>query len=136
MAIQKNLASSFQKYEFIDENEVFASFKMNPADVKLINRLQEAGKFFDNIGKTIPENGEFEDVVKLNNIIEEKICYILGYNAKDALFGLVSATSLMADGSMFVTHVLEAIKENALPEIEKRSMAMADAVAAYTAKYE
>ena len=136
MAIQTNLGATFQKYQFMDDGDVIASFRMNPADIKLSQRLQEAGAFFENLGSQMPENATFEDALKLNDSIEEKVCYVLGYDAKASLFGQLSATSLMSDGNMFVIHVVDTIKKHALPEIEKRNKAMAEAVAKHTAKYE
>lgn len=136
MAIETSLSSSFQKYQFTDDGDVVASFRMNPADIKLAKRLQEIGTFFEELGDKMPENATLEDAVKFNDSIEEKICEILGYDARASLFGMISATSIMADGNMFVIHVLDVIKEHALPEISKRNKAMAAAVAKHTAKYE
>lgn len=136
MAIETSLSSSFQKYQFTDDGEVLASFRMNPADIKLAKRLQEIGTFFEELGDKMPENATLEDAVKFNDSIEEKICEILGYDARASLFGMISATSIMADGNMFVLHVLDVIKEHAVPEIQKRNKAMAAAVAKHTAKYE
>lgn len=136
MAIQTSLSSSFQKYQFTDDGEVIASFRMNPADIKLAQRLQDAGDYFEELGDNMPENATIEDAIKFNDAIEQKICDVLGYDARASLFGLVSATSIMADGNMFVMHVLDVIKEHAFPEIQKRNQAMAAAVAKHTAKYE
>lgn len=136
MAIETSLSSSFQKYQFTDDGEVIASFRMNPADIKLAKRLQDVGAYFEDLGDKFPVNATLEDAVKFNDSIEEKICEILGYDARASLFGLISATSIMADGNMFVLHVLDVIKEHAFPEIKKRNQAMAAAVAKHTAKYE
>ena len=136
MAIETSLSSSFQKYQFTDDGDVIASFRMNPADVKLAQRLQNAGAFFEELGDKLPENATLDDVIQFNDSIEEMVCEILGYDARASLFGMISATSIMADGNMFVFHVMDTIKEHALPEIEKRNKAMAAAVAKHTAKYE
>ena len=76
-----------------------------------------------------------EDVVKLNNEVEDKICNLLGYDAKQSLFGQISATSVLGDGNMFVVLVMEKIVEAVAPEISRRKQSMADAVAKHTAKY-
>jgi hypothetical protein len=136
MAIQTSLGSSFQRYQFTDDGEVIASFRMNPADIKLAKRLQEVGSFFEELGDNLPANATLEDAIKFNDSIEEKVCEILGYDARASLFGQISATSIMADGNMFVLHVLDTIQEHAFPEIDKRNKAMAAAVAKHTAKYE
>lgn len=136
MAIETSLSSSFQKYQFTDDGEVIAYFRMNPADIKLAQRLQNVGDFFEELSDKMPENATLADAIKFNDTIEEKICEVLGYDARASLFGMISATSIMADGNMFVLHVLDVIKEHAVPEIQKRNKAMAAAVAKHTAKYE
>lgn len=135
-AINSNLASSLLKFTFTDgDGEVVASFRMNPADVKLAQRLQEMQGYFDKLEKNTPENATLDDVIRFNDELEENICKLLGYDARQALFGFVSATSIMEDGNMFIVHVMNVIQEHVFPEIRKRQQSMADAVAKHTAKY-
>lgn len=135
-AINTNLSSSFLKFTFSDEDgDVFASFRMNPADLKLALRCQETSEYFENLRDHTPEGATLEDAVKLNDEIEDKICYLLGYDARQSLFGQISATSVMADGNMFVVYVMEKIVETVGPELKKRGNTMAKAVAKHTKKY-
>lgn len=135
-AINTSIGSSLLKFTFSDaDGEVVASFRMNPADIKLAQRCQEVSAYFDaQHGKT-PESATLEDAVKLNDEMEEKICYLLGYDARESLFGLISATSIMGDGNLFAVVVMEKIVEVVTPEIQKRKQTMAAAVAKHTAKY-
>lgn len=136
-AIKNNIGNSVMKFTFTDdEGEVFASFRINPADVKLAKRFQESGEYFKNIGGKMPQNASLDDVFQFNEELEEKICYLLGYDAKQSLFGQVSATSIMEDGDFFVLHVLNVIAEKVVPELQKRKQSMAAAVAKHTAKYQ
>ena len=135
-AINTGIESSLLKFTFSDdEGEVLASFRMNPADVKLSQRCQEVSSFFEELKKKTPENATLEDAVKMNNEVEDKICYLLGYDAKQSLFGQISATSVLGDGNMFVILVMEKIVEAVAPEIERRKQAMSAAVEKHTAKY-
>lgn len=135
-AISSNLASSLLKFTFTDgDGEIVASFRMNPADVKLAQRLQEMQSYFDEMEKSTPENATLDDVIRFNDELEEKICKLLGYDARQALFGFVSATSIMEDGNMFIVHVMNVIQEHVFPEIRKRQQSMAEAIAKHTAKY-
>lgn len=135
-AINTGIESSLLKFTFSDdEGEVIASFRMNPADVKLAQRCQEVSSFFEELKEKTPENSTLEDAVKLNNEVEDKICYLLGYDAKQSLFGQISATSVLGDGNMFVVLVMEKIVEAVAPEINRRKQAMSAAVEKYTAKY-
>lgn len=136
MAIEKSVSSSMMRFEFKDGDDVIAFFRMNPADVKLAQRVQRVGAYFEELGDKLPTNATLEDAIKFNDDIEEKFCEILGYNARDSLFGLISATSIMEDGNLFAHHVLDAIIEHVAPVIKKRNHAMAAAVAKHTAKYE
>lgn len=136
-AINTGIGSSLLKFTFTDEDgEVVASFRMNPADIKLAQRCQEVSDFFEDIRDKTPDNATLEDVVKFNDELEDKICYLLGYDAKTSLFGLLSATSVMGDGNMFVVHVMDQIIKSVGPEIKKRQQAMAKAISKHTAKYQ
>lgn len=135
-AINTNVGTSLLKFTFSDEDgEVVASFRMNPADVKLAQRCQEISAYFNNLRDKTPEADTLEDAAKFNDEVEEKICYLLGYDVKQSLFGLISATSIMGDGNLFVVHVMDRITKAVGPEIKKRQQAMAKAVSKHTAKY-
>lgn len=119
-----------------DMGELVSAFHMNPADIKLAQRCQEVSAFFNDLENKVPENATLDDAVKFNEEIEEKICYLLGYDAKKDLFGQVSATSIMPDGNLFVVWVMDKIINAVGPEMEKRQKAMAKAVSKHTAKYQ
>lgn len=136
-AIVTNVGSSFLVFRFEDENgDVIASFRMNPGDVKLAQRFQEVSAFFREQSKIASEIATMEELVKYNDAVEEKMCFLLGYNARESLFGVVSATTILEDGNMFVVRIMEVIAENIKPELEKRKQAMAAAVSKHTAKYQ
>ena len=135
--INSGIGSALLKFTFSDaEGDVIASFRMNPADVKLANRCKEVSAFFENLRDNAPDDASLEDVVKFNDDLEEKICYLLGYDAKESLFGVVSATTICEDGELFVVKVMNKIVEAVGPEMQKRKAHMASAVAKHTAKYE
>lgn len=135
--VNSNLGAALMHFRFTDgDGEVLASFRMNPGDIKLAHRCQEISSFFENLSKNTPEHATIEDAVKFNDELEEKFCYLLGYDAKQSLFGLLSATSIMEDGNMFAVHVLDKITEHVGPEIQKRKQAMSAAVSKHIAKYQ
>ena len=134
--VNQNIGSSLMKFTFTDENgDVVSSFRMNPADIKLAHRCQELSAYFHNLARRVSENETLEDAIKFNDEIEEKICYLLGYDARQSVFGLISATSVMGDGNLFVVHVMNQISKAVGPEIKKRQQAMANAVSKHTGKY-
>lgn len=131
-----NIGSSLLKFTFTDEDgEVVASFRMNPADIKLCKRCQEVSAYYESLKDRTSEAASIDEVAQFNDELEEKICYLLGYNARESLFGMISATSIMADGNMFAIHVMNKIVEVVGPEIKKRQKSMEKA-AEYTAKYQ
>jgi hypothetical protein len=135
-AINTQLGSSLLKFTFSDDDGgVLASFRINPLDMKLAQRLEEASSFFNGIQEKLAETATLQDILSLNDAIEDKICFILGYNAKESLFGQLSATSVMGDGSLFVTVVLDKLFESIGPEIDRRRQAMDKAVSKHTSKY-
>lgn len=135
-AVNTSIGSSLVKFTFTDaDGEVVASFRMNPADVKLAQRCQEISSYFEDLEKNTPEAATLEDAVKMNEELEDKICYLLGYDAKQSLFGIISATSILKNGELFVTTVVQKIIEHVGPEIKKRKQSFNNAVSRHTAKY-
>lgn len=136
-AINTAVGSSLLKFTFTDDDgEVIASFRMNPADVKLAQRCQEVAAFFDELKEKTNNTETLEDALKFNDELESKFCYLLGYDAKQSLFGFLSATSVLGDGRMFAVCVMDRIVEAVVPEIQKRKQSMEAAVAKHTAKYQ
>lgn len=134
-SINANVAVGRMNFTFTDEDgEVFSSFRLNPADINVANRCMEVSEQFrqreDRKITTVAEAAAY------NAELEEKINYILGYDAKDSVFGEVSATTVLPSGELFAMVVLEAIAKAVEPEIKKRKQKMSDAVAKYTKKYE
>lgn len=122
------------KHTFTDEDgDEFASCRINPTDVKLLKRAEEVSEFFQNA--KVPDNVTPEELIEYNDMLEEKICHLLGYDARQELFGLLPATSINQDGEMWAVIVMDAINEHIAPEIEKRKSNMAAAIDKYTGKY-
>lgn len=136
MAINTNIASSLVKFTFSDEDgDVVAAFRINPTDIKLAQRFQELSDYFGKLENAAGENITIDSVVKKNDEIEENMCKLLGYDAREQLFGFLPATTIMADGRMFVVHVIEKMREAVEPIIAERKAAMTKAVEKYTANY-
>ncbi len=135
--INVNIGSSLVNFYFRDgEGNVISSFRMNPADIKLASRCAEMAESIGSMGSSIPEDAGIQDLLRLNDELEEKICYVLGYDARKSLFGFVSATSIMEDGELFVHLVMNTITEAVKPAVEKRKKAMEAAAARYAAQYQ
>lgn len=132
-----NLGADLMKFTFTDEDgDTFAYFRMNPADIKLYDRLRSVDKKVEAISaqyKDQESTGEL--TLELNNAIEDVFCYILGYDVRESLFGFMSATAILADGEPFYMRVLDIMTAAVGKEVEKRSKKMAKNIEKYTEKY-
>ena len=125
------------KFTFTDENgEVFSSFRMNPTDVNLLARAEEVSDYFSQRKNDMPEKASGAALKAINDEIEEKINYLLGYEASKDIFGVITATTVSPDGEIFAWVVMDFIAEKLKPEMEKRRQNMQKKVEKYTAKYQ
>lgn len=136
MKATKQFNTGVIKFEFRDEDgEVFSSFRMNPTDVNLLKRMEEVADYFENRKFEVPEDVSGEELAAFNKEIEDKINYLLGYDAAKDIFSEITATTVSPDGDIFAFVVLETIAEELKPEMEKRQKSMEAAASKYTAKY-
>lgn len=133
MANNVKIKTGIQTYTFTDEDDhVFSSFRLNPMDVNMAARAFEVGDWFDNLNEQKVEDAS--DLAKLNKEIEEKISYVLGYEASD-IFGEVTATTVFPDGTVFAYIVLDKILTEIEPAIEKRKAKLEKASEKYLERY-
>lgn len=131
-----NIGDSFTKFTFTDvTGEVVAHFRMNPADYRIAQRAGEVAAFFKEKPSTFSGENAVASMAAYEEIITEKLNYILGYDAAKTLFSVLSATAIMSDGRFFATVILDTIAQNLSEEMKKRFEKF-KAVEKYTAKYE
>lgn len=134
--VKTDAVTGMMKFNLLDEDgDSAASFRMNPTDIRLATRFEEVGEFFHNLSKNAPEQATAADIQKYNDALEEKLCYVIGGNARETLFGVMPAVSIMPDGSLFAAEVFGKLSEAVIPEIEARRQKMQTAASKYTAKY-
>lgn len=118
------------------DGDSVASFRLNPTDVRLASRLEEVAKWFSELSENAPERATVADIQKYNDDLENKLAYVLGGNAKETLFSVLPAVSIMPDGTLFAVEVFAKLYEAVVPEINKRRNNLQAAVAKHTAKYQ
>lgn len=135
--ITTNIGSSLMKFTFTDtDGDVFASFKMNPADIKLFERLNAIDKKLAELQKRFEgRTDDTEIAIEFNNAVEELFCYVLGYDVRESLFGFASALSIMDDGQWFWEKILDVMQREVGKEVEKRGKKMQNNIRKYTDKY-
>jgi hypothetical protein len=128
------VTTGIQTYTFTDEDDhVFASFRLNPTDINLAKRALEVGEYFEHLKDTAPET--VEELAAMNNEMEQKISYVLGYEASD-IFGEVTATTVFQDGTVFAILVVDTIIEAVQPALQDRAKTIQEQSAKYLEKYE
>lgn len=119
-----------------NQDEIFASFRLNPTDVNVAARAEEVSEFFENLEDSVKDVKSTKEAAKLNELIQDKINYLLGYEASKDLFKEpITATTVFGNGQMFANIVLDKVADAITPEIEKRRKKMQEAVNKYTEKY-
>lgn len=99
--------------------EVFSKFHINPTDVGLASRSQEVVKYLEELSKQ--EFSTVESIQKLDEMIAERVDYLLGYEASKTIFPApYTPTTILPDGSMFVNTVISVIEKALRSEIEDR----------------
>lgn len=118
------------------QGEVFSSFKLNPTDINIAVRAEELEDFFNQMQESIKKVSSRKEIAELNKQIEDKINYLLGYEASKDLFKEpITATTVFGNGQVFAYIVLDKIAEAVEPEIEKRKKKMQAAANKYIEKY-
>lgn len=131
-----NIGSSLVKFTFSDaDGNVVAHFRMNPADINVATRSGEVAKYFKDNAERFTGTSGADILAQYDRELSEKMNYLLGYDASETLFGFMSPTSVLDDGRMFITLVMETISANVGEAIRTRYEKFA-AVRKYTAKYE
>lgn len=119
-----------------NQNEIFASFRLNPTDVNVAARAEEVSAFFEKTEETVKNVTSAKEAAKLNELIQDKINYLLGYEASKDLFREpITATTVFGNGQMFANIVLDKVADAIAPEIEKRRKKVQAEVDKYTEKY-
>ena len=69
-----------------NEDKVFSSFKLNPTDINVAARAEELTEYFKQFKDSIQKVTSGKEMAELNKQIEDKINYLLGYEASKDLF--------------------------------------------------
>ena len=102
----------------------------------MVARAEELEEYFEQLKDSIQKVASGKKMAELNKQIEDKINYLLGYEASKDLFKEpITATTVFGNGQVFAYIVLDKIAEAIAPEIEKRKKKMQAAVNKYTEKY-
>lgn len=134
--IKTDSITGMMKFQLTDDDgDAVASFRLNPADARMLTRLEKACKEAQEMGENAPQMATGADVEAYNGQIEGLICDALGVK-HDAIFEVLPGTAILPDGDLYAVHVLGIVADVMAPEIAKRKAKMQNAAAKYTAKYQ
>lgn len=132
--IEMNVGNALTKIEFKDEDGIVLGFlKINLMDARLVGKLSDCAEFFKNYKF---DGSDMEKLVAIDRDLMDKFCYVLGYDCRETLFGILSPTTIFEDGSMFAISILNKISEVFSAEVKERAAARAKAMQKYTQKYQ
>lgn len=132
--IEMSVGGALTRIEFKDEDGIVLGFlKINLTDVRLVAKLNECAEFFRNYKF---DGTGVEKMVSIDRDLAEKFCYVLGYDCRETLFGVLSPTTIMENGEMFAISVLGKISEVFSTEVKQKAAARAEAMRKYTEKYQ
>ena len=85
--INTNIDDGFLLFTFTNkQGEVFSSFKLNPTDINIAARAEELETFFEQARESVKNVSSSKEMAEINKQIEDKINYMLGYEASKDLF--------------------------------------------------
>lgn len=135
--IKTDPVTGLMKFALVDsDGDVVASFRLNPTDIRMASRFEEAAVLFNNLAQNAPSDGTVAELKSYNDKLEETLADILGGNAKETLFSTISAITIMPTGALFAVEVFDEMYKAVAPEIAARKEKMQAAASKYTAKYE
>lgn len=118
-----------------DDGDVVASFRLNPADIRMLKSLESVCAEAQEMAENAPSLATVAEVEAYNDKLENLVCTGLGIK-HEAVFGVIPGTTILPDGDLFATNVLSTAADAMAPEIVKRKASMQAAAAKYTAKYQ
>ena len=129
--------SGLVTYDIKDkEGRSFGTFSFNPSDLGIIKRHEEVIEAFETI--EIPEMKEdnyAKQLSEIDNLIGEKIDYLLGAEVSKTFFAIMPPLSPLASGQFFVESVIDAIGQAIQNETGERVKKVTGRIKKHTSKY-
>lgn len=136
MNIELNVGGLLTPIEFADaDGFVIGRLKINLTDIRLVNKLKNISEFFAAYQMQSDGSG-LDKMAALDAELEEKFSYLLGYDCRDTLFGVLPPTAIFEDGEMFAIKIINVLGETISEQVKAKAAERAAAIAQYTAKHQ
>lgn len=131
--LEVNVGAVLTPIEIKDaDGTTLGTAKINLFDIRLVARIREIAEFF----RTYKIDGtDPAAVAKLDEILLEKFCFMLGYDCRDSLFRVLSPTTILPNGEMFAMEIVSEITKRFTDDVKERAAARAQLIAQYTKKH-
>lgn len=134
--INTNIDDGFLLFTFTNkQGEVFSSFKLNPTDINVAARAEELETFFEQAQESVKNVSSSKEMAEINKQIEDKINYMLGYEASKDLFREpITATTVLEMVRCLPISFWTKSMKHLLQKLKKKEK-MQEVVNKYTEKY-
>lgn len=140
MSNQINFDEGFKTYELVNKDKkVLGVIAFNPSDVDITQRYKKVVEELEKMDFEVKKGNKTEDFIELigqlNEIVYEKVNYLVNANVAETFFSIMGPFSLMPSGQYFVEYVMEVIGNIITQETGKRVKKMNKRIQKYTKKY-
>jgi hypothetical protein len=127
-------------YDIVNKSgKLLGQFSFNPSDTNIIRRHAEVISSLEKISENIPEDVEEENgteaLKKIEEIIYEKVDYLLNADVAREFFAIMGPMTLLENGQFFVENVIDAIGQAISAETGARVKKLNTKVRKHTSKY-
>ena len=136
MANKIIIDDGFKTYD-IENNEgkVLGQFSFNPSDTSIIRRHEKVLNDLSNLSFGDDEENIEEEFKRIEEVIAEKINYLLNSNASEAFFSIMGPLTPLENGQYFIESVLDAIGQAIQIETGERVQKISNKISKHTSKY-
>ena len=129
----------YKTYDIVNQDEkLLGSFSFNPSDVNIIRRHTEVVEALENLKIDVASNNTTdiaEALKKIDDVIYEKIDYLLDAEVAKTFFSIMGPLSPLEDGRFFIETVLDAIGQAIQAETGERVKKINRKISKHTSKY-
>ena len=112
----------------------FGQFSFNPSDTDIVKRHKKVVEYLEKLD--IPETEDMAEALEtVDNIIYEKINYLLNADVASTFFSIMGPLSPLSNGQLFIESVLDAIGQAIQNETGERVKKVAVKIKKHTSKY-
>lgn len=127
-------------YDIVNKSgKLLGQFSFNPSDTNIIRRHAEVinslEKLSENVPKDVEEENGTEALKKIEEIIYEKVDYLLNADVAREFFAIMGPMTLLESGQFFVENVIDAIGQAISAETGARVKKLNTKVRKHTSKY-